>query len=276
MSKESYLRGFCKFAEKHGMNPEDLDKMSKRASLWDDIKGAWDAIPDENKPLARALLGAGGGALGGAALGNLFGFSPGKGALVGAGRGGMGGYMIGDGGPSPKSQGEKPKPSPRDQLDKDISDFDYDSMPPPERMRRLKELEALSKEIASEEDMIRDWNAWKYRDYIKDFAPDLSKTSPGSRKGILDNFVKLQQKYKSWAIAQRNEALRKYLTDIGTFTPNDIDYSIENKDKIKKPEWWRWDDDRDKAAWDVLQRFKHKNLTPVEDRYLNQLRTLSE
>ena len=102
----AYEIGFCKYAESQGIDPKKLMGFTKKAFSWDDVRsqlksvtdaarGAWHSVPTQYKPLAGALVGAGGGALGGAAIGGLSGIGARRGALLGAGLGGVGGGLYG-------------------------------------------------------------------------------------------------------------------------------------------------------------------------------------
>lgn len=112
----AYEIGFCKYAESQGIDPKILARVlllkeaqaagAQGVGLWDYVRsqlksvtdaarGAWHSVPTQYKPLAGALVGAGGGALGGAAIGGLSGIGARRGALLGAGLGGVGGGLYG-------------------------------------------------------------------------------------------------------------------------------------------------------------------------------------
>jgi len=100
MSKQSYIMGFCKQAESHGVSPEALAKYAAESgtSFWDSVKGAIDSAAaryaqfDEKSRMAlnSALGGLAGAGIGGIAAGrgNRL-----KGALLGALAGAPAGAM---------------------------------------------------------------------------------------------------------------------------------------------------------------------------------------
>lgn len=100
MSKEAYIRGWCKAAAANGVDPTALAQLvrsnEKRAGFLDDLKSAWESIPEDQKALVGGLAGTGLGALGGGLAGKLFGFGGWRGALAGAGIGGLGGALYGN------------------------------------------------------------------------------------------------------------------------------------------------------------------------------------
>ena len=109
MSKQSYVEGFCKAAEAHGVDPYALyelivpmRKEAQSGGIWDSVKGVieqakqkWNDIDPNYKPLVGSLVGGGLGAGAGALAGKLFGFGAGRGALAGLGIGGLGGALYG-------------------------------------------------------------------------------------------------------------------------------------------------------------------------------------
>lgn len=111
MSKQSYVEGFCKAAEAHGVDPYALyelvvpmRKEAQSGGIWDSVKGVieqakqkWNEIDPNYKPLVGSLVGGGLGAGAGALAGKLFGFGAGRGALAGLGIGGLGGALYGSG-----------------------------------------------------------------------------------------------------------------------------------------------------------------------------------
>lgn len=110
MSKQSYIKGFSKVAEAHGVDPERLAQcavgMQKRSLDLGPIKANTDAVIAKLKalaesakdtysgmsPLAKGLVNAGAGAgvgsLAGLGIGSMFGRS-GRGAWIGALAGGL-------------------------------------------------------------------------------------------------------------------------------------------------------------------------------------------
>lgn len=99
MSKDTYVRGFCKAASSRGVNPKELAKFVKNAFSLDELKksisDAWNNLDPEYKPWVGSGVGLLGGAGLGALAGGLTGLGAGRGALAGAGIGGVGGALYG-------------------------------------------------------------------------------------------------------------------------------------------------------------------------------------
>ena len=108
MSKQSYIRGFCKQAAAHGVDPIALaryaselhvekpaEETPKYSKIWDNVRSFLDKANDWHtnlSPNEKAMLHTGAGLLGGGAIGGLVGGK--KGALGGALAGGAAGAAI--------------------------------------------------------------------------------------------------------------------------------------------------------------------------------------
>lgn len=108
MSRESYIKGFCKLAAARGVDPSALaryvselhvekqaQETPKSSNIWDNVRSFLDKVNDWHSnlnPNEKALLHTGVGLLGGGAIGGLVGGK--KGALGGALAGGAAGAAI--------------------------------------------------------------------------------------------------------------------------------------------------------------------------------------